>query len=198
MIVSLTGLVRRAVGTSAVIDVAGVGYLVNVTPAHALALTIGEETTIHTVQVVREDSLTLFGFASTEEQDVFELLISVTGVGPKSALGILSALSPAEVAAAVAAEDDSAFRRVSGIGPKTAKLIAVSLAGKLVALPASGGVVAPSSVSDAVVAALSGLGWAEKLAVEAVELARDVADEATAQSVPALLRLALTQLGAAR
>ncbi len=83
--------------------------------------------------VVREDSLTLFGFGTRDELDVFDLLIGVTGVGPKSALGVLSALSPEQVAEAVQRDDDAVFRKVSGIGPKTAKLITVSLAGKLVA-----------------------------------------------------------------
>lgn len=195
MIVSLTGVVRRAMGATAVIDVAGVGYLVNVTPAHALGLRVGETTTVNTVQVVREDSLSLFGFASDEEREVFELLLGVSGVGPKSALGVLSALSPSDIAAAVAAEDDAVFRKVSGIGPKTAKLITVSLSGKVIAGPGSAPASLPSSTTDAVVAALTGLGWPEKQAVAAVDVALANADAATSASVPALLRLALTRLG---
>lgn len=198
MIVSLTGLVRRAVGATAVIDVAGVGYLVNVTPAHALALRVGETVTVNTVQIVREDSLSLFGFASDYERDVFELLLGVSGVGPKSALGVLSALSPSDIAGAVANEDDAVFRKVSGIGPKTAKLITISLNGKLVAQAAGQSSIASTSVSDAVVAALTGLGWAEKNASAAVDAALEQADAATRASVPALLRLALTSLGGAR
>lgn len=195
MIVSLTGVVRRAFGATAVIDVAGVGYLVHVTPAHALALRIGETTTVNTVQVVREDSLSLFGFATDEERDIFEVLLGVSGVGPKSALGVLSALGPSDIAAAVRDEDDSVFRKVSGIGPKTAKLITISLNGKIVASADATASTAPVGVSDAVVAALVGLGWAEKQAAGAVELASQSADEATRTSVPALLRLALNGLG---
>lgn len=196
MIVSLTGLVRRAVGTTAVIDVAGVGYLVNVTPAHALSLRLGDTVTVNTLQIVREDSLSLFGFATDAERDVFELLLGVSGVGPKSALGVLSALAPADIAAAVSSEDDAVFRKVSGIGPKTAKLIIVSLAGKLDAAASVSSV--PSSVSDAVFAALTGLGWPEKNARVAVDAAIERADAATRASVPALLRLSLSGLGAAR
>ena len=82
---------------------------------------------------MREDDLSLFGFATRAELEVFDLLRGVSGVGPKSALGVLSTLSPDEIARAVAVEDDAPFRKVSGIGPKTAKLIAVSLQGKLAA-----------------------------------------------------------------
>ena len=198
MIVSLTGTVRRALGSTAVIDVAGVGYLVNVTPAHALALRVGEHASVNTVQIVREDSLSLFGFATDEERDVFELLIGVTGVGPKSALGVLSALAPSDIAAAVAAEDDGAFRKVSGIGPKTAKLIVVSLAGKLIAAPGTAAPTVAGTVHDAVVAALVGLGWGQQQADAAVTAALDTADEPTRASVPALLRTALSQLGGAK
>ena len=133
MISSLRGRVLTAAGSSVVIEVGGVGFHVNTTPALALASREGDEIAVHTSLIVREDALTLFGFASRDELDVFELLIGVTGVGPKSALGVLSALSPEQVAAAVQADDDAVFRKVSGIGPKTAKLITVSLAGKLVA-----------------------------------------------------------------
>ena len=194
MIVSLTGTVRRALGSTAVIEVAGIGYLVNVTPAHALALRVGDEATMNTVQIVREDSLSLFGFATDAERDVFELLLGVSGVGPKSALGVLSALAPSDIAAAVAHEDDGVFRKVSGIGPKTAKLIVVSLAGKVIG-GASGSVTAgPTSVHDSVVAALTGLGWPEKQADAAATAAAERADSAAADSVPALLRLALSEL----
>lgn len=199
MIVSVTGLVRRASGTSVVIDVAGIGYLVNCTPAHVLSLRVGESATLHTSQVVREDSLSLYGFATEDEQALFDLLTSVSGVGPKSALGVLSALAPSDIALAVANDDDSVFRAVSGIGPKTAKLITLSLAGKVSVVPSSGSAsVAAPATGDAVVAALSGLGWQDKAAQAAVSAALEQADETTAASVPALLRLALAQLGGSR
>lgn len=199
MIVSLTGIVRRALGSTAVIEVAGVGYLLNVTPAHALALRLGEATTVNTVQIVREDSLSLFGFATDDEREVFELLLGVSGVGPKSALGVLSALAPSDIAQAIANEDDGVFRRVSGIGPKTAKLIVVSLAGKVAATSSGQMTTAKLSVHDSVVAALTGLGWPEKQADAAATAAAQQADASTADSVPALLRSALAQLsGGAR
>jgi len=201
VISSLRGRVLTAAGSSVVIEVGGVGFHVNTTPALALASREGDEITVHTSLVVREDALTLFGFGTHDELDVFELLIGVTGVGPKSALGVLSALSPEQVAAAVQADDDAVFRKVSGIGPKTAKLITVSLAGKLVAprsAPTASVPVARGGAADNVLAALTGLGWSEKVAAEAVEETIAEASEADATSVPALLRLTLARLGPAQ
>ncbi|MGR2751613.1 Holliday junction branch migration protein RuvA [Agromyces arachidis] len=200
MISSLRGRVASASGGTLVVDVSGVGYLVNATPAFVLSSREGHDVFVHTSLIVREDAMVLFGFATRDELDVFELLIGVTGVGPKSALGVLSSMSPAEVARAVQDDDDAAFRRVSGIGPKTAKLITVSLAGKLAApaAAASGAPVVHGGVADDVLAALTGLGWSEKLAGEAIAEALDSADPADAASVPALLRLTLARLGPAQ
>lgn len=198
MIASVRGIVIATTGSSAVIEVGGVGLAVQVTPQHALGLRVGQETTAFTALIVREDDLSLFGFATRDELEVFDLLRGVSGVGPKSALGVLATLSPDDVARAVAAEDDAPFRKVSGIGPKTAKLIAVSLQGKLAAASASPAAapVRGSTTSD-VVAALVGLGWNERLATQAVDEAYAEADEADRQTVPALLRLALSRLGPA-
>jgi Holliday junction DNA helicase RuvA len=124
---------------------------------------------------------------------VFDLLRGVTGVGPKSAVGVLSAMTPDEVAAAVTSEDDGAFRKVSGIGPKTAKLIVVSLAGKLFPVRAVAFAPAPSAIGADVVVALVGLGWPERTAQQTVEdVLRDLGPE---QSTPVLLRAALALLG---
>lgn len=201
MISSLRGPVLAAAGTSLVIDVGGVGFQVNSTPALVLAAREGAELLVHTSLIVREDALTLFGFGTRDELDVFELLIGVTGVGPRSALGVLSAMSPSQIATAIAADDDAAFRKVSGIGPKTAKLITVSLAGKLVA-PAAVDVPAVAAsgrgVADSVLAALTGLGWSERAAVEAVDEVMAEASPTDASSVPAMLRLSLARLGPAQ
>ncbi|WP_127793579.1 Holliday junction branch migration protein RuvA [Agromyces sp. LHK192] len=200
MISSLRGRVLAAAGSSIVLDVGGVGYQVNTTPALVLACREGDEAHVHTALIVREDSMTLFGFATRDELDVFELLIGVTGVGPKSALGVLSVVSPDQVAEAVQRDDDAVFRKVSGIGPKTAKLITVSLAGKLhapAARPAAAPVVT-GTVTESVLAALTGLGWSERVAAEAVEETAATASESDAASVPALLRLTLARLGPAQ
>ncbi|MRG58574.1 Holliday junction branch migration protein RuvA [Agromyces sp. CFH 90414] len=200
MISSLRGRVIAAAGSSIVLDVGGVGFHVHTTPAFVLATRDGAEASVHTALIVREDAMTLFGFPTRDELEVFELLIGVTGVGPKSALGVLSALSPDQVAEAVHREDDAVFRKVSGIGPKTAKLITVSLAGKLqapAARPASAPAVAGGAAEN-VLAALTGLGWSERVAAEAVDETVAEASEVDAASVPTLLRLTLARLGPAQ
>lgn len=198
MISSVRGTVLHVSGGAAVIEVGGVGMSVAVTPDHALSLRVGAEALLHTALIVREDDLSLYGFTSRHELELFDLLRGVSGVGPKSALGVLAQLTPDEIARAVADEDDAPFRRVSGVGPKTAKLIAVSLAGKLVA-PSSVRAGAPVIAPDAdVVAALVGLGWPERTATAAVdELLTELGAEAP-DDTAGLLRLALSRLGPQR
>ncbi|MFF1572183.1 Holliday junction branch migration protein RuvA [Leifsonia sp. NPDC058292] len=202
MISSLRGTVLSAAGTAAVIEVGGVGYAVQLTPDHILSLRVGDEAFVYTSLIVREDALSLFGFAELEQLQVFELLTGVTGVGPKSAIGVLSVLTPDQIADAVAADDDAPFRKVSGIGPKTAKLIVVSLSGKLAvtrrAPVAKAGAGKPSSVGDSVLVALVGLGWPEKVAADAVAEVVSDTEEAARDSVPTLLRLTLARLGPAK
>jgi Holliday junction DNA helicase RuvA len=198
VISSLRGTVLSVSGQALLLEVHGVGYGVQVTPRHALELRHGSEATVLTSLVVREDSLTLFGFPGPDELRAFELLCGVTGVGPKSALAVLEHLDPEAMAHAVAIEDDAAFRRVSGIGPKTAKLIVLQLAGKLFVTqprtrPASS---APASVTTDVVTALVGLGWSERVARTAVDDAVAATEEQGAPAdMPRLLRVALGILG---
>jgi holliday junction DNA helicase RuvA len=197
MISSLRGTVLSALGTTVVIEVGGVGLALHVTPQFALSLRVGAEASVRTALIVREDDLSLYGFSEADELAAFDLLRGVTGVGPKSAMGVLAAMDPAEIAQAVSIEDDAAFRKVSGVGPKTAKLIVLSLTGKLdgmvstrVAAPSR-----PSTVSQSVTVALVGLGWPERVAAQATEDALAQATETERQAVPALLRLALANLG---
>jgi len=200
MISSLHGTVLHATPDQVVIEVGGVGFSVAVPADVAHTAAIGERMLLHTSLIVREDALSLYGFAERDELEIFGLLISVTGVGPKSALGVLSHLTVDQIAEAVTAEDDAPFRRVSGIGPKTAKLIVVQLAGKVHATaPASkGGATGATDVVDQVAAALVGLGWSEKVAVEAATQTASDASEAERASVAPLLRRALATLGPAR
>lgn len=198
MISSLRGSVLHVSDDGVVIEVGGVGFSVAVTPQVARTAHLGGELRLHTSLIVREDALSLFGFAEREELEAFGLLLGVTGVGPKSALGVLSSLTVAQIAEAVAAEDDAPFRRVSGIGPKTAKLIVVQLAGKIFA-PAGAAAgrreAGVGAIAAQVVQALVGLGWSEKVAAEAVAA---VAESAPDASVPVLLRQTLAELGPAR
>lgn len=195
MIASLRGTVSAVRDSSCVVDVAGVGYLVAITSGHRALLAVGETINILTTLIVREDSMTLFGFENMESLELFEAFITVSGVGPRSALAILGHLTPAEAFMAVVNEDDSVFRKVSGIGPKTAKLIIVQLAGKLSAVTATSlaqkSPVSPSVAGETVVTALIGLGWAERTAREAVE---GVQSEQEAVTPATLLRLALAAL----
>ncbi|MFE6733527.1 Holliday junction branch migration protein RuvA [Microbacterium sp. NPDC057650] len=196
MISSLHGVVLHADSGHVVIETGGVGFAVFVPADVAHTAVAGERMLLHTSLIVREDALTLYGFADRDELEIFGQLISVTGVGPKSALGVLSHLTVDQIAAAVGDEDDAPFRRVSGIGPKTAKLIVVQLAGKVkprvAAAPAAA---AAPGVTDQVAAALVGLGWSEKVAAEAAEQTAADATDAERESVSALLRRTLAALG---
>ena len=202
MISSVRGTAVHVDADSVVVEVGGVGLHVAVTPQVARAAHVGDALMLHTSLIVREDALSLFGFETREELAVFTQLLGVTGVGPKSALGVLATLTVPQIADAVSADDDAPFRRVSGIGPKTAKLIVVQLAGKIaVTRPSVGGGTdaAPTAAVPAqVVQALVGLGWSERTAAEAVEAAANEAPAGDRASVPALLRLTLATLGPAR
>jgi Holliday junction DNA helicase RuvA len=161
----------------------------------------GEEATLHTTLIVREDDLSLYGFTLAEERDAFDLLCGVNGVGPKSALGVLSEMSVDDIAHAVSTDDDSAFRAVSGIGPKTAKLITLSLQGKIhsdtTARPARTAGDSRVSAQDqaAMVSALVGLGWSERVAKKGVDEVIDSLGPDADTTVPALVKAALQYLG---
>lgn len=200
MISSLHGSVLHASADSVVIEVGGVGFSVAVPQDVARTAHRGDTLALHTHLVVREDALSLFGFAEREELELFTVLIGVTGVGPKSALGVLSTLTVEQIAVAVAAEDDAPFRKVSGIGPKTAKLIVVQLAGKIAApapSSAANGSVAPDVLTQ-VTNALTGLGWPERVAIDAVTESAAEATASERESVSALLRRTLAALGPAQ
>lgn len=195
MIASIRGILGAKTSGQLVVDVNGVGYLLHVTPGTAAKFSVGEETALFTAMIVREDAMTLFGFVSSLEQELFDLLRSVTGVGPKSALAILGALSAGEIASAVALDNDAVFKSVSGIGPKTAKLITVTLAGKLSHLVLENQDTKPANATDfsSVIDALMSLGWAERAAQDAVREAVTEAKPGDGRDV--VLRLALSRLG---
>jgi holliday junction DNA helicase RuvA len=125
MIARLRGRIAGRAGAGLIVDVNGVGYLVHATPS-VQRLGDGEVTVeIHTV--VREDALQLYGFATAEERQLFELLLGVSGVGPKVALAILSGSSPAELRRAIARDDVRRFQAIPGIGLKTAQRVVLEL-----------------------------------------------------------------------
>ena len=202
MIASLTGRVVRLDLDALVLEVAGIGYLVRTTPQALAATRHGAELTLHTELVVREDSLTLYGFPQAEEAETFRIVQSVTGIGPRTALAVLAVLDPEELRRAVAEQDVKTITRTPGIGPKVAGRMLLELGGKLPA-PSEASTeatsvpgAAPGGPDADVVEALVGLGWAEKAARSAVEAAREEGGEQL--DAAALLRTALRGLGGHR
>jgi len=164
VIASLNGIVARKDVASIVLDVSGVGYLVSVLPQTTSNIRVGDQILLHTAHIIREDSQSLFGFETSDELSVFQLLCTVNGVGPKSAMAVVGQLGVTGVGEAVNTANDEMFRSVTGIGPKTAKLIVLNLSGKLVL-----GDQPSSSVSDQVQAALISLGYQERVARDAIK-----------------------------
>lgn len=200
MIASVRGDVLRISLDSVDIDVAGLGYRVFTTPHTLAELRHGEEATLATSLVVREDALTLYGFIAVDERDMFEALQTVSGVGPRLALAMLAVHTPDEIRAAVDGEDTKALRRVPGVGEKSAKRLVLELQGKLGAptsppRPAAAGSAAAGAGAD-VLAALEGLGWNAKAAEKAV--AGVLADGHDPADTPGVLRAALQALGGNR
>jgi len=198
VIATLRGLVASRAGAELVIEVAGIGYLVLVPERTAATVAVGESLLVHTAMIVRDDHVALFGFDTVEELGIFGMLRGVGGVGPKSAMAILSHMSIDEISNSVIAENDGAFRAVSGIGPKTAKLIVLSLQGAFDSRTRNSAPTTTSSreqaVRHSVVEALTGLGWPEKVAKEGVAQALAGASSETVDAA-GLLRMALTILG---
>jgi len=179
----------------AVVDVGGVGYAVHATPATLARLRRGEQARLATSLVVREDSLTLFGFADTEERDLFTLLQTVSGVGPRLALATLAVLDPDALRRALADGDATALTRVPGIGRKGAERMVLELRDKVdvpAPVAATPGAAGPR---DQVVEALLGLGFPAKSAEQTVDA---VLAENGLSDASAVLRAALTRLGRSR
>lgn len=175
MIAQLTGLLGQVEADRCVIDVHGVGYLVHASTRTLSALPAPPEVSRVLVEtVVREDAFLLYGFADAAERDWFRLLTTVQGVGAKLALAILSALSPGDVAATIAAGDKAGLTRVSGVGARLAERILTELRDKAGKLPVGPGVVLPvrpasAGVEGDVLLALAGLGFRRAEAQPVVE-----------------------------
>jgi holliday junction DNA helicase RuvA len=205
MIASITGTVAAISADVAVVEVGGVGLAVQCTPATLASLRPGEHVRLATALVVREESLTLFGFASDDERVVFETLQSVAGVGPKLAQAVLSVHSPDAVRAAVATEDLGALTLVPGVGRKGAQRLVLELKDKLgrsgMALPATTSTGGSSTVGrwrEQLRAALTGLGWSSREVDEALAAVGPEAEAALAvgdePDVATLLRASLRLL----
>lgn len=205
MIAFLSGTVAARGAGSAVIDVGGVGMSVLCTPATVGSLRVGESARLATSLVVREESLTLYGFADDDERDVFEQVQAAGGVGPRLALAMLAVHTPEALRQAVATEDTAALTQVPGIGKKGAQRIVLELKGKLaspiggLAPPGDGAAPAPAAVPwrPQVVSGLVNLGWSTRDAEAAADAV--AADPGTAEEtdVATLLRSALRRLSRA-
>jgi Holliday junction DNA helicase RuvA len=205
LIASLRGTLAEKDGGQCVVETGGVGYRVNVSSHTARALPErGEPVFLHTHQVVREDALQLYGFADLEERNLFEMLITVSGVGPKVALAVLSGLRPAALARAIREENLPQLVGIPGVGRKTAERLVVELRDRLeVAVAAqtgspdpggrTGPLPRPEQFDDAV-AALVRLGYSQAQAQDAV---RKVAATEESASLEVLVRQALARLSRA-
>ncbi|WP_405981590.1 Holliday junction branch migration protein RuvA [Streptomyces sp. NBC_00158] len=208
MIAFVSGQVAALAPALAVIEVGGVGMAVQCTPNTIAGLRVGEQARLATSLVVREDSLTLYGFADDDERQVFELLQTASGVGPRVAQAMLGVHTPDALRVAFAAGDAKALTAVPGIGPKGAQKLLLELKGKLgapgVAVGAQRAPVAagPAPWTEQLTAALIGLGYASRDAEEAVSAVAPQAEAAIASGgsapVPQLLRAALQSLNRAR
>ncbi|GAA3637843.1 Holliday junction branch migration protein RuvA [Kineosporia mesophila] len=208
MIASVRGRVAAVRLDSVVIEVGGVGLLLQATPGTLAELRPGQETELATSLVVREDSLTLFGFGTTDERDVFETVQTVSGIGTRLALAMLAVHTPEGLRLAVAQQDLTALTKVPGIGRKGAQRIVLELTDRLGA-PSGGATVAaavkPADTGgwrDQVLDALTGLGWPAKAASDAVDKVVGAPDSpvaldenGTPPDMAQVLRAALRQLG---
>lgn len=202
MIAALRGRVLALRLDAAVIEVGGVGLLVHATPATLAGFRPGGEVDLATSLVVREDALTLYGFADPDEREVFETVQTVSGVGPRLALAMLAVHPPQALRAAVATEDLAALQRVPGIGRKGAQRIVLEIGDRLgPAAPGPAGA-APAAGEDhrgEVVDALVGLGWNVRAAQDAVaSVLPEDAGVLESRDVAAVLRGALRALGGGR
>lgn len=198
MIASVRGEVLEIGLDHAVLEAAGVGYRLNATPSTLATLTRGDEARLCTAMIVREDSMTLYGFADTEARDLFGLLQTVSGVGPRLAMAVLAVLEPESLRKALAQSNVAALTRVPGVGKRGAERMVVELRDKVDLVPVQS---APPGVQPApaltpvreqVVEALTGLGFPVKQAEPAVDGV--LAEQPGLETAPAL-RAALAILG---
>lgn len=199
MIASLRGTVLSISLDHAVIECAGVGYKFLATPVTLGTLRRGDEATVLTSMVVKEDSMTLYGFSNDEERDMFHVLQTVSGLGPKLALAALSVMGPSQLAQAISSGDAKTLQTIPGVGKRMAERLALELRDKVSAFAPqaqsgqeASAAVAHGPVVDQVVEALVGLGFTDKAARPVVE--GIVAEESAAETA-VVLRGALAQLG---
>ena len=199
MIAHVRGTVAAVTLNAAVVDVGGLGHHVFCTPGTIAALRVGQEAQLATSLVVREDSLTLYGFADVDERDMFELVQTASGVGPKVAQAMLAVMPPDRLRNAIASQDHAALTSVPGIGRKGAERIVVELKDRVGPVTAESGPAATATAPwrEQVLEALQGLGWSAKDAAHAVETVAESGEADGSPDVASLLRAALRTLSKA-
>ncbi|WP_144125468.1 Holliday junction branch migration protein RuvA [Catellatospora sichuanensis] len=198
MIASVAGNVASIGADAAVVEVGGVGLRLLCAPGTLASLRVGQQARLSATLIVREDSLTLFGFADDDEKQLFELLLTASGVGPKLAQAALSVHTPDVLRAALAHGDTSTLTQVPGIGKKGAERMVLELRDKIgpvAAVPAQGG--RPQAWTEQVRQGLVGLGWSQAQADQAVTAVAETIDGPT-PPVPVLLKQAIRLLGKTR
>lgn len=203
MIAYLKGIVTHRLVEAVYVNVHDVGYRVYVSSSVQSQLQVGEETCLYTYTNVREDAIQLYGFLTIEDYELFLMLISVSGVGPKLGLGILSAISPDQFVGLIISGDTKGLQKLPGIGKKSAERLVLELKDKIESLGIAGTftpsgtisalVKAPVGVTEEVVEALMALGYS---AQEVQPVVQDVYDGT--QEVPELLKQVLAALGKGR
>lgn len=200
MIAYLKGLVHTKSPEQVVVDVRDVGYLLEISnQTYSELPSEGEEVELLVYHHVTDNDQRLFGFAGQNEKDLFELLITVKGVGPKLGLTILSGLPAEQITGAIVQEDKSALSQIKGIGKKTAQRMILELKDKISEMvdatysPSSGSSTLPSNIKEEAVSALQSLGFKKRDAKESVELAAK-GDESADSDVQKLVKRALSQM----
>jgi Holliday junction DNA helicase RuvA len=193
LIASVAGRVSAHTATGVVVVVGGVGLAVQTTPGTRARLRTGEDAALATSLVVREDSLTLYGFETDDERELFEVLQTASGVGPKVAQAVLTVHTPDAVRRAIATEDLTALTLVPGIGRKGAQRMVLELKDKL-GLAGSAPPGTAGGWRDTLGEALTGLGWSQAQADEVVVGLAAEHPDATQADVPALLKAALARM----
>ncbi|GAC1445720.1 MAG: Holliday junction branch migration protein RuvA [Mycobacteriales bacterium] len=195
MIASVAGTVTALRPDGVVVRVGGVGLSVQTTPGTAARLRLGDDALLATSLVVREDSLTLYGFVDDDERDLFELLQTASGVGPRLAQAVLAVHPPEAVRRALLTEDLVALTLVPGVGRKGAQRMVLELKDKVVGGPTTATAAAATGWRETVTQALVGLGFAASQADETVVRLAEDHPEAGPADVPILLRQGLAMLG---
>lgn len=195
MISSVSGIVKAVTPNSAVVEVGGVGILVQISSRLSATVLVGKMISLHTTLLVREDSLTLFGFETIDERSLFELLQTVTGIGPKVAQSALSAFTYEELTSAISTESSASLEKIPGLGKKGAARLVLELKDKVFST-GTGSIPTKNLWRDQLTEALLGLGFTARESSGVLDAVAEQQPDAASQSLESLLKIALQIRGA--